>query len=82
MSELHAYIIGTLAGGQRRTAVELVTKLGVVPQVLHPELERLSGAGILDTEERNGDVLYRLTPEAASQLEHGRLDADLFAGVR
>lgn len=72
MSDLQANIVSALSGGQRRTAVELIAEIGVAPQVLDPELARLTDAGVLSIEDTYDDRLFLLAPDAAPRLTQSR----------
>jgi DNA-binding IclR family transcriptional regulator len=67
MSDLEASIIAQLSGGQRRNIVELIAEIGTVRENLESELEDLIAQGLVVIEERDGDQLYRLGPDAVDR---------------
>lgn len=64
--DLESAIIDTLRSGQTRSLVELVAELAVPYEELKPTVERLHADGVLTAQELEGQMVYRLDPEAVS----------------
>lgn len=60
MADLQLAIIEALAAGQARSLVELGVDLGVSYEDLGPAIGQLSGDGLVESQEDQGQVLYRL----------------------
>jgi DNA-binding transcriptional ArsR family regulator len=60
-------VVEALAGRETATATELASELPVTRQAVSKHLSALSSAGLVKSERRGRETLYRLTPEALSE---------------
>jgi len=59
-------VVEALAGRETATATELAAELPVTRQAVSKHLNALNSAGLVESERRGRETLYRLTPEALS----------------
>jgi DNA-binding transcriptional ArsR family regulator len=60
-------VVEALAARETATATELAAELPVTRQAVSKHLNALSSAGLVESERRGRETLYRLTPDALSE---------------